>query len=50
MPKCNGLHAKAENDFNRELNRENIAFLNSDKALLDRIQPGVICRLAEQRL
>jgi hypothetical protein len=28
----------AENDFDRELNRENIAFLNSDKALLDRIQ------------
>jgi hypothetical protein len=27
----------AENDFDRELNRENIAFLSKDKALLDRI-------------
>jgi hypothetical protein len=28
----------AEKDFDRQLNRENIAFLNSDKALIERIQ------------
>lgn len=31
----------AENDFDRDLNRENIAFLNKDKTLLDRIQSQI---------